>query len=340
MSDDRVRRIRERAGLTQAGLAARAGVSRQLVGAVEAGRNVPAVDAALRIAAALGAGVEELFGPPPGAGAVRPVLGIPMREGEPVRLVRVGEQLCAAPLGDLVAGDASWSRPDGVAEREGVRRLPGWRDDGFLVVGCDPLLGLCESLLADAGPARTVAVAGTSGQALAALEAGRAHAALVHGPEGTLAPAAPGVLRLHLARWRVGVASPSPARAIGELVAGRVPLIQREPSAASQQALTRVAAGAALPPPAAIATGHIDAARRAALTGVAALTFEPAARRHGLRFVALETHAVELRVAARWTGHPGAEALGGLLASAALRERLALVGGYDLAGCGSTPAAA
>jgi transcriptional regulator with XRE-family HTH domain len=339
MGHDRLRRARERAGLTQAGLASRAEVSRQLVGAVEAGRNVPAVDAALRIAAALGVGVEELFGPPPEATAVTPVLGVPLSEGEPVRLARVGDLLCAASAGDLVAGDGAWSRADGVAERAGVRRLPGWRDDGFLVVGCDPLLGLCESLLADAGPARTVAVGGTSGQALAALEAGRAHAAVVHGPEGALPPAAPGVLRLQLARWRVGVAGPR-AGALGDLVAGRVPLIQREPSAASQQALARAAAGAALPAPAAVATGHIDAARRAALTGVAALTFEPAAHRHGLRFLPLETHSVELRIAARWTGHPGAEALGDLLASAALRERLALVGGYDLAGCGSAVAAA
>jgi DNA-binding XRE family transcriptional regulator len=338
MADDRLRRARERAGLTQAGLASRAEVSRQLVGAVEAGRNVPAVDAALRISAALGTGVEELFGPPAEATTASPVLGVPLGDGEPVRLARVGDLLCAASAGDLVAGDGAWSRPDGVAEGGGVRRLPGWRDDGFLVVGCDPLLGLCESLLADAGNARTVAVGGTSGQAIAALEAGRAHAAVVHGPEGALPPAAPGVLRLHLARWRVGVASPRRARAVGELVAGRVPLIQREPSAATQQALARAAAGAALPPPAAVAAGHIDAARRAALTGVAALTFEPAAHRHGLRFLPLETHAVELRIAARWTGHPGAEALGGLLASAALRERLALVGGYDLAGCGAAAA--
>jgi transcriptional regulator with XRE-family HTH domain len=337
-TDERLRRARERAGLTQAGLAARAGVSRQLVGAVEAGRNVPAVDAALRIAAALGTGVEELFGPTGATDAAEPVLGRPFGEGEPVRLVRVGETLCAAPAGDLVDGDGGW-RPDGVAEAGGVRRLPGARDDGFLVVGCDPLLGLCESLLADAGRARTVAVAGTSGQALAALREGRAHAALVHGPDGALPPGAPGERRLHVARWRVGIASPRPGRTLGELVAGRAPLVQREPSAASQQALARAAGGAALPAPAAIAGGHIDAARRAALTGMAALTFEPAARRHGLAFLPLETHVVELRVDPRWVVHPGAEALGGLLASAALRERIALVGGYDLAGCGSPVAA-
>ena len=48
-------------GLTQTELAASAGVSRQLVAAVEAGVNTPAVDAALRLAQALGCSAEDLF---------------------------------------------------------------------------------------------------------------------------------------------------------------------------------------------------------------------------------------------------------------------------------------
>ncbi len=48
-------------GLTQSELAAAAGVSRQLVAAVEAGVNVPAADAAMRIARVLECTVEELF---------------------------------------------------------------------------------------------------------------------------------------------------------------------------------------------------------------------------------------------------------------------------------------
>ena len=44
---------RARLDLTQAELAMRAGVSRQLVGAAEVGRNLPRVDAAIALAAAL-----------------------------------------------------------------------------------------------------------------------------------------------------------------------------------------------------------------------------------------------------------------------------------------------
>ena len=77
-----LRAARERAALTQAELAERAGVSRQLVTSAEAGRHAPAVDAALRIAHVLGEPVEALFGEaPPRA---RSVLGDPLREGEAV----------------------------------------------------------------------------------------------------------------------------------------------------------------------------------------------------------------------------------------------------------------
>ena len=62
---NRLRDARERAGLSQAALAARAGISRQAVGAVEAGRHAPSVDTALRLARAVGATVEEVFGAAP-----------------------------------------------------------------------------------------------------------------------------------------------------------------------------------------------------------------------------------------------------------------------------------
>ena len=56
-----VRGRRLECGLTQDALAERAGVTRQLVAAVEGGRNTPSVEAAMAIARALGTTVEELF---------------------------------------------------------------------------------------------------------------------------------------------------------------------------------------------------------------------------------------------------------------------------------------
>ncbi len=340
MSRSRLRLARERAGLTQAQLAQRASVSRQLVGAIEAGRHSPAVDAALRIAAVLDASVEELFGEP-GPGTFSS-LGDPLTSGTPVRIGRVGERLIAAPLVRLVTGETGWAAADAVVRGEGVAMLPGADDSALVVMGCDPALGTLEALLDRRGSRRMVAVQGSSGAAVEALAGGRVHAALVHGPEGGLpAPPVP-ARRIHLARWRVGVAVDRAlaGASLEAILAGDVALVQREPSASSQQALLRAARamGAPAVPSGAIAAGHLDAARRAAIAGCAAVTFEPAAWAHGLRFLPLESHAVELWIDERWIDHPSAQALSDLLSSAAFRERARLMGGYDLEGTG-TPCA-
>jgi putative molybdopterin biosynthesis protein len=59
---NRVRSARAALGLSQAALAAATRLSRQSIGAIEAGRAMPAVDVALRLAAVLESSVEELFG--------------------------------------------------------------------------------------------------------------------------------------------------------------------------------------------------------------------------------------------------------------------------------------
>ena len=59
-----MRRARLLAELTQAELAASAGVTRQTIVAVEAGDYAPSVYLALAIAERLGSTVEELFGQP------------------------------------------------------------------------------------------------------------------------------------------------------------------------------------------------------------------------------------------------------------------------------------
>src|SRR6201993_1044572 len=94
----RVRERRLQSGLTQAELAARAGVSRQLVAAVEAGHNTPAVDAALGLARALATTVAELFAATPPD--IVAALGGRLRDGVSLRVGRVGDQLVAAELAD------------------------------------------------------------------------------------------------------------------------------------------------------------------------------------------------------------------------------------------------
>jgi DNA-binding XRE family transcriptional regulator/molybdate-binding protein len=332
---------RRAAGLTQAELARVAGISRARVSAIESGRHSPSVEAALALARVLHTSVEDLFAgpaPPP-----EPALGTPVPDGRPVVAAAVGERTVFAPLHSQVAPAEAWPLPDAVM-RDGVpMTLPGSTAAGTVAVGCDPALGLAAALLPRSGPQRLVALGGSSASAQAALAAGRAHAAVVHGPEGALPRPRVAVVRVHLARWRVGLATRrgSRRRDVEQLCAAGAAVVQRDGGAASQQALERAAARTGLAVPRGpVAAGHLDAARRVALGAVAGVTMEPAAHACGLEFEGLEEHVVQLWIAEEWTEHPGVRAMLDVLASRAFSRRLELVGGYDVSGCATRVEAA
>ena len=333
-----LRERRQECGLTQSQLADRAGVSRQLVAAVEAGRNVPAVDAALRLAAALSLSVEDLFGDRPVA-RVGGVLGGAIREGAPVRVGRVGDRLVAAELADHgIAGDG-WAKADGVLSHQELQMFPDPDIAGVVVAGCDPALGVAEAMLAGLGPRGLLAVSAPTGASLTALERGAVHAAVVHDRRDRLPRPMHPVARVHLARWQVGLAAPVGMRraSIEALVDGGFPIVQRDRGARSQRAFERalVAAGLELPEATTIASGHLAAARTAAILSGAAVTTEGAARAFGLQFVPLEEHVVEIWVAEAWFREPAIEGFLELLGRPGFTSRVAQFGGYDLTGCGT-----
>lgn len=297
---------------------------------------MPAVDAALGLARALATSVEELFagGPPEVAAA----LGGRLRDGSGVRVGRVAGQLVAAELPDHGVAGAVWAKPDGVLDAGKLRLFPGARPAGLVLAGCEPALGVAEAMLAGLGPRSLLAISAPTGTAVRALQRCGVHAAVVHGlPHELPAPPVP-VVRWHLARWQVGlaVAPKLRGRSLEAVLEGRASITQRDPAAASQQAFerARIAAGIERLPPGPRASGHLDAARIAAILDGAAVTTEGAARAFDMRFLALEGHVVEVWVAERWLEHPGVKALGELLASATFTERIAHFGGYDLAQCG------
>jgi hypothetical protein len=209
----------------------------------------------------------------------------------------------------------------------------------LILAGCDPALGVAETMLQGLQLRSLLTLPAATGVALQALAAGSIHAAVVHGRDAELPTAPVPVVRLHFARWQVGVGHPAAleARGLELLLESGLPIVQREPAASSQQAFYRAAGALGLrePPPAAIAEGHIDAARTAALLGCAAVTTESAAWAFELGFVPLEEHTVEIWVAERWVDHPALDALTNLLSSAAFTDRVRRFGGYELAGCGT-----
>jgi transcriptional regulator with XRE-family HTH domain/molybdate-binding protein len=327
-----VRRRRRTLGMSQALLAERSGVSRQAIGALESGRHLPRVDAALAIATVLGTSVEELLtveAPP-----ALHVLDGPLPDGQAVLAAQVQPHTVCVPVPSRVGGE-TWCAPDAVVRRGRVELFAGADLGRFVVVGCDPALGIVSDLLPQRGAGRLLPVHGSSAAARLALQVGRAHAAVVHDVRLPVLDREERVHRLILARWRTGIAvdpeAPAAARRLADALAGTGTVIQRDAGAAAQAAYERALAAAGVRPARGpVAAGHLDAARRATESGHVAVTIEPVAAAFGLRFHALETHTVEIWVDHGAVDHPGALALGEVLGSARFRSRLAAFPGYEL----------
>jgi transcriptional regulator with XRE-family HTH domain len=332
---DRVRNLRLARALTQAQLAELAGVSRQLVGAVEADRHLPRVDAAVRLAAALSTTVEELLAP-----ERRDVVGVveTPADGALVRVGRVGDRLVCVPSDGSGEG---WASADAQV-RDGAAHLFDVERPAAVVAGCDPIIGLASRLLeATSGP-RVVPVATSSAIAVGVLADGRSHAVMVHGPAGCLPDPPVPVRRWHVARWQVGLGAPADLAPgwVADALAGRLPVVQREAGAGSQAAFERAAAGIgdrrADGPR---ASGHAQAAWRAATDRMVAVTIEPAALAQGLVFHALEEHVSQLWTAEATADNPVLHAFMDELTGERVQRRLAAIGGYDLTGIGTELAA-
>ena len=206
--DVMLRAARARSGLSQAELAARAGVTRQAVSAIEAGKAAPTMTVALRLARVLGRRVDDLFRlvdelPSVSAelvGEAAPPTDGPIR----VQVADVGGRLIARPLAGASGALLTLPRANGIARLvrpvEGPRRrnLPHRGADGrtlrvdlfvdpevlartVVAVGCDPATGLLADHLRRRHP--TMELAWGGGNSRAALEAvarGEAHLAGTH----------------------------------------------------------------------------------------------------------------------------------------------------------------
>lgn len=335
MAASRLRAAREFAGLTQLDLAVRAGVSRQLVGAVEAGRHLPRVDSALALADVLGVTVDSLFG----------TLSVPIDiatgentpDGALVRVGQIGNQSVTAPIR---VGPDGWDAADAIVT-EGRISSFGSRAPGIVVGGCDPGLVLLERMLRENG-AGAVAVSLTSTSALECLLAGRLHAAVVHGPQPDLAGRAKdlAVTRFHLARWQVGIAA-RPGATKGwwrQALTGNVPVIQREPGAGVQRAFRNAVPKARKSVPGPLAESHVEAARWAMAMDIPAVTIEPAALAVGAGFHPIEVHSAQLWITQSWIHDEVVEEAMATLVGGRFRKQLARMGGYDLEGSGSRAA--
>ncbi|MHB1534656.1 MAG: substrate-binding domain-containing protein [Acidimicrobiales bacterium] len=235
----RLRLTRLARGLSQQDLAAVAGVTRQAVAGIEAGRWDPSLRVALALARALNSPVEEVFGPP---AALSPVdvrlLAASPDVGQRVELARVGALTVGLPL----AGDRAWRAGfvaasgvvssvdsgvvgggtgvmgggEGMDDAASVRpHVPAWHS--VVVAGCDPALPLLAEPLSRLNPPVGLAWWPCSSQrALELAAAGLVHAAGIHFPEDYQGPVTAvgshlggaGAEVIGFAAWREGLAFP------------------------------------------------------------------------------------------------------------------------------------
>jgi molybdate-binding protein/DNA-binding XRE family transcriptional regulator len=359
-----VRERRRQAGLQQQDLAARVGVSRQSLSAIEAGETVPSTALALELARALGCRVEDLFSLAESAQiasvAVAPSLGRPLpavTAGSRLRLGLVGGTWVAHRLeGDtsMVAADALAARTRrGAVAVTPLRELGPLRAN-LLVAGCDPALGLLAGHLAE-GPAgvRLHWIEGASGSALDALARGLVHVAGLHLfdpatgeynlPAVRARLGARPVVLVTLASWEQGlVVRPGSARRIrrpADLAARGVKVAMREPGSGARALLERLLADERVPlsrlTVAATEYSHQAIAHRVASGSAdAGVATAAAAAAFGLTFVPLAEDRFDLVMTAETMEGASGRRLVEALASAPFRRDIGALRGYGTADTG------
>src|SRR5262245_46043472 len=136
---NRVKHFRQQRGWSQDQLAAKSGISRTGVSAIEIGRLVPSVATALELAKAFGCTVEDLFGIDDEQSAEEPWAWLPM--SDPCRFWRasVGGRVVRIPVETTVAGILPH---DGVLTGGEARIIGDMGPDRTLVMAsCDPAAG-------------------------------------------------------------------------------------------------------------------------------------------------------------------------------------------------------
>jgi molybdate-binding protein/DNA-binding XRE family transcriptional regulator len=364
---NRVRSARLALGMSQAALAAATRLSRQSIGAIEAGRATPAVDVALRIATTLEASVEELFGARnPEAPLVTEATS--RSATERVALAQIagrwlsygldGEALWTAADGLLSqAGDAGAGRraraPRGSVPVDPVRPLEEVHHN-LVLMGCAVGLGLlADRLNSRPGAGRFLWLSRSSTDALSALARRQTHLAGVHlTDEKTGEPNVADVRRhqgrepvtlITFARWEAGLVTargnPKQIRSGADLGRRGLRCVVRESGSGARRVLDRELGRAGLPRELATqaplqARGHLQVALAismgAADVGVAT---RDAALAFGLHFVPLSEERYDLVVPRSALEDPRVQRLFDTLSSSVFQRELACLG-YEVTSSG------
>jgi putative molybdopterin biosynthesis protein len=360
--ENRVRDLRTRAGLSQAGLARQTGLTRQAVSAIESDQYVPNTAVALRLASVLRCAVEDLFALADAAAPPIDVLDDGPTDSRRLALARVSDRWIGYPLTEahqvqqgFVGADAVRGETEtgpAVQLLRPVERL----EQTAVVLGCDPALSILSAGLSSrAGEDRLLWLSAASQAALDALTRGEAHIAgtHLHDPDGGTynllqarrALGRTGGVVVEFARWEQGLivaaGNPKGIGRVEDLARPNVRLVNREPGSGSRALLDGLLEAVRIPREAIAgydreASGHMAAAWAVASGGAdAAISLRGAASVLGLGFVPLDEVRFDLVIPRPHLEHSAVAQLLDLMQSGGLRSEVGSLPGYDASGMGT-----
>ncbi len=369
----RLRFLRTARGLGQAELARQAGVTRQAIGVIEAGRYFPNTLVALRLARILNCTVEDIFGEADvGSQPLTLASTTAAPLGARVSVARIHDRLVGYPLIGATALQDGLAVAQGlISQRRGKSRRPArpgqhpasvrllvserQLDQTALLLGCDPAFAVLCAHIALRGDVRVQSHFASSQRALDALRNREAHVAgchLINLADGesniaqatrALGPA--GGLVVTFARWEQGLmvarGNPKRIRAVSDLARRGVVLVNRELGSGSRHLLDGLlikegVSTRAINGYGTRSTSHFDAARRIQ-NGLAdaAIGLRAVAEACGIGFEPLAMVRCDLVIPRDHLTHPAIRGMLETLNSSSLRDDLRALPGYESATTGT-----
>ena len=335
--NNRVKAGRIARNWSQEELARRTGVSRTGISAIEMGRLVPSVAAALSIAEKFGCSVEEIFSIHQEAAAPRIWAWPPQREPTRYWCAEVDDQQLLYPVEQSPLGVIPF---DGVLRENKFLDYPHFVPENTLVVACcDPAVGLLASQMARSNVFRLLPFQRSSGQALSLLGQGVIHVAGIHLGRATHADdnrrivkkrLGCGYTMLRVAIWEEGVAIAPGLQlpSVQAVLSARLRWVGREPGSAARKRLDDLLANRKSPRRIAYDHRGVAQAIRCGWAD-AGVCHRLVAEEAGLDFLGVEKETYDLCWPSRFDNDSRIQALLGAVRSAHYRDSLADLPGIE-----------
>ena len=366
---NRLKDIRVTQGLSQGELAGKSRITRQAVSAIESRLYLPTTAVALRLAAALGCRVEDLFSLAEAHDVIEGKLigSLPQRDAKistiRVKVARVGTRMVVRPVTELgevlsytVPADGYAAevqgQTSGAMVRVNLSRDRQAIEQEISVAGCDPAIFLAGAHLRQRKD-QTSIVGWTMGSmaALRALQQGEVHVAGLHLFDPTTGESNLPFLRRTLkdsnyevvtfATWEEGLlvraGNPKSIRAVSDIADPYVTLVNREEGAGARLLLDQRLRAAGINYHqvrgyGTIVASHFEIARTiAGRQADVGVGIRSAAQLFGLDFVPLQATRYDLVVPKAYLkSHPTLANLFDTIVSRPFRNEIEALGGYDM----------